>query len=61
MYAFLKEWWEAALADRRGMSERATCVPVERGQKSYSTFRIGCRGWRKRAYFVLVDEWIIRQ
>jgi hypothetical protein len=32
MYAFLKEWWEVALADRRGMSEKATCVPVERGQ-----------------------------
>jgi len=35
MYAFLKEWWEVALADRRGMSEKATCVPVERGQKSH--------------------------
>jgi hypothetical protein len=33
MYAFLKEWWEVALADSRGMSEKATCVPVEHGQQ----------------------------
>jgi hypothetical protein len=32
MYAFLKEWWEVALSDRRVTSEKATCVPVERRQ-----------------------------
>jgi len=56
MYAFLNEWWEVALADLRGMSERATCVPVERGLKSYSTRLIDCRDRRKTAHFVLMEE-----
>jgi hypothetical protein len=58
MYAFLNEWWEVAMAERRGMSERATCVPVERVLKTDSARPIDCRDRRKTAHFVLMEEWI---